>query len=84
LERRDPATAEALLRALRENETSYSRSQYHRVRLLDALGSLDDAHLAEFLRAPDFGILRAALELAPGRVPPGSEAQAGAFGKKLS
>ena len=73
LERREAGAAEALLAATRQPGTS--GAQYRRVRLLDALGAVDDARLAEFLQTPDFGISRAALELAPGRVPPTSAAR---------
>ena len=74
LERRDPGTADELIAALKQPVSS--DAQYHRVRLLDALGAVDDARLAELLQARDFGISRAALELAPGRVPSGSAARA--------
>jgi putative membrane-bound dehydrogenase-like protein len=73
LERRDSKTTKALLDAL--HRPASSRAQYSRVRLLEAFGGLDDARLAEFLNARDAGINRAALELAPGRVPPGSAAR---------
>ena len=73
LERREAGTAGALFAALQKPGTS--GTQYRRARLLDALGAIDDARLAELLRMRDIGIQRAALELAPGRVPPGSAAR---------
>ena len=74
LERRAPGTAEELAASL--TRTASSDTQYRRVRLLDALGAVKDAELAGFLQARDIGIKRAGLELAPGRVPPGSAARA--------
>ncbi len=77
-ERRDPATIGALNAALQQSASSHV--QYRRVRVLDALGAVDDARLAELLPARDVGITRAALELAAGRVPPGSAARAALVG----
>ena len=72
-ERRDPATVDELNRALRK--TSSSHAQYRRVRMLDVLGAIDDARLAELMQAVDVGIERAAVELAAGHVPAGSAAR---------
>ncbi len=72
-ERREPGTVEELFAALKE--TKSSDTQYRRVRMLGALDAVNDTQLADFLRARDDGIMRAALELAPGRVPPGSAAR---------
>jgi putative membrane-bound dehydrogenase-like protein len=72
LEQQQPGTAEFLLAALHRPATSHA--QYQRVRLLNTFGDIEDARLAEFLTARDYGISRAALEIAPGRVPSGSAA----------
>jgi putative membrane-bound dehydrogenase-like protein len=76
-ERRDPATVEALRAALLQNASSFV--QYRRVRMLDALGAVDDARLAELLQARDVDVTRAAIELAVGRVPAGSAARQALF-----
>lgn len=72
-ERRDPSAVESLNTALQLPAPSHV--QYRRVRLLDVLGAIDDVRLAELMQAVDVGIVRAAVELAAGRVPAGSAAR---------
>lgn len=72
-EQRAPGTAEALRTAL-SAETS-SNVSYYRLRMLGRLASISDDELAAFIRNPDVGMRRAALEIAPGHVPAGSKAR---------
>ena len=73
-ERRTPSTVPQLFAALGERGTS--STQYRRVRMLDALGAIDDARLAELITAKDVGVSLAAFEICRGQVPAGSLARA--------